>query len=142
MKTLFLLVIMALGGDSCVQPDYSAVCPLSLDPNMVVGAVLCPFPADPNVWSCEAGKFNRTAAYEDCQGDYPVNITSADPNVTVTQDRDAKTWTIAADLSPGTHYLVVTAVDSPEWRHALPAERFVTVMVEATPPENTGPVLH
>jgi hypothetical protein len=140
MTTLLLFALLALGGDSCVQPDYASVCPLDIDPNMVEGALLCPFPADPNLWTCEAGKYNRTAAYEDCEGDYPVEITAVDPNVTVTQDTQAKTWTIAADLPPGLHYLIVRAVDTPRW--AQPAERLVTVVVEATEPDNEPPVLH
>jgi len=141
MTTLLLLALMTVvGGADCVQPDYSAVCPLAIDPNMIQGAILCPFPGDPNTWTMVAGKYNRTAAYEDCEGDYPVEITPLDPNVTVTQDREAKTWTVATDLPPGMHYLTFTAVDTP--RYGTPAERRVTVVVEATEPPNEPPVLH
>lgn len=63
--------VYVLGQQPCIQADYRQVCPISIDPNALVGveAVLPPIPNDPNTWTLPAGPWSRALLTCDPDGD-------------------------------------------------------------------------
>ena len=117
------------------------MCALDIDPNAIEGVLLGPIPGDPNVWTVQAGKFQRTALACHPNG-YPIDVnlvSSTADDAQVSYDLASGTWTLVAELPPGLHVFVVKAVDSPLYGESK--ERWVTIVLEALPPENHGPVL-
>lgn len=137
-----VLIVAEAGAGDCIQVTTDATrASWTVDPDKIVGFLLPPIPTDPNQWTVTAGKYNRVGTFCDPNGD-PVVITleSAPASMSIVQDNDRHTWTIAGDLEPGPHYIVVKAVDVP--RYGTPITTVVTVAVLATVPPNRAPVLN
>lgn len=146
---LLALAVGRIHGGTLILTDANCVqtgavpgqIPFAIDPAKIKGAILSPYPGDFTRWDVPAGKFNRVGQYCDEQGhEIAVEIISAPPDFAVTIDPANKTWTLAGTLSIGPHYIVVRAVDKPAYSE--PMERVVTVIVDARPAPNQGPVLY
>jgi hypothetical protein len=118
---------------NCVQTTWGAVVPFAFDPNATAGILL-------HVEQVTAGKYNRVGTYCDPEGDpVTVELLAGPAGVQITQNREGQTWTIAGELLPGVHAIIVRAVDDP--KNGEPNDVVVTVLVEARPRPNTPPVV-
>lgn len=125
--------VAALDPNECVQPVWIGPVPFDHDPNAIVGLLI-------DCHQVTAGKFNRTAEACDPDGDpFTIEVLSGPPGVGVTHDVAAGTWTLAGELGPGVHAIVVRAIDAP--LYGDPIATVVTILIEATPP-NRAPVLY
>lgn len=124
----------AMDPNECVQPVWIGPVPFEHDPNEIVGLLI-------DCHQVTAGKFNRTAEACDPDGDpFTIEVLSGPPGVGVTHDVAAGTWTLAGELAPGVHAIVVRALDAP--LYGEPIATVVTILIEATPPPNRAPVLY
>jgi len=126
---------------SCVQTGADpAKLPFALDATKVKGSILSPYVGDFTRWDAPAGKWTRTGTYCDPDGD-PVVIeaVSLPAGMSLTQDQTARTWTLSGKLTKGLYYIVLRAVDQPDPNYYVPAERFVTVVVNAKPGKSGAP---
>ena len=54
------VVLLAAADPNCIQQIYDlSLLPAGLDPNLVDGLLLPPFPGNPDCWEVDLGKFNR-----------------------------------------------------------------------------------
>jgi len=118
----------------CAQPVWIGPAPFAFDPNLVVGLLI-------DCHEVRAGKFNRTGRVCDPDGDpVDVELLAGPAGMEVTQDLEASTWTLAGELAPGLHAIVVCAIDRP--LYGDPNETVVTILVNAERPPNRAPVLY
>jgi len=120
--------------NACLQPVWIGPAPFACDPNIVQGLLI-------DCHQVTAGKFNRTGRVCDPDGDpVDVELLAGPAGMEVTQDLEASTWTLAGELAPGLHAIIVCAVDRPLWGD--PNETIVTILVDAVRPPNRAPVLY
>ncbi|NLZ06663.1 MAG: hypothetical protein GXY19_15970 [Phycisphaerae bacterium] len=118
----------------CLQPVWIGPAPFPYDPNMIQGLLI-------DCHAVTAGKFNRTRRVCDPDGDpVDVELLAGPAGMEVTQDLEASTWTLAGELAPGLHAIVVCAIDRP--LYGDPNETIVTILVDAERPPNAAPVLY
>lgn len=119
--------------NACVQTTWGGPIPFEYDPNAVVGVLL-------DVEEVTAGKYNRTGLYCDPEGDpVRVELLAGPDGMQVTQDSQAKTWTIAGDVPVGVTAIIVRAIDAPA--NADPNWVVATVLVHAATRPNLPPAL-
>lgn len=118
----------------CLQPVWIGPAPFAFDPNAIQGLLI-------DCHQVRAGKFNRTGRVCDPDGDpVDVELLAGPAGMDVTQDVEASTWTLAGELAPGLHAIIVCAIDRP--LYGDPNETIVTILVDAVRPPNRAPVLY
>jgi len=113
-------------GDCLDQPSLEL--PAWADPNETAGHLI-------GVERVTAGKYNRTGPYCDPEGDpVRVELLRAPTGFSVSIDPNARTWSLAGELAPGVHAIIVRAIDEPQFGE--PNDVVVTLLIEATPRPN------
>lgn len=124
--------------EPCVQVYYDP--PAGLDPNVVVGILLCPDPNAPTDYNVPSGKFFREArACDPNNDDFDVEFIDGTTPATVDYNDATGLWSLAAEVVPGLNLWMVRATDTPQY--ATPKSNEYTVVAFGEERANKGPVL-
>lgn len=122
----------------CVQPDYRAVCPISIDPNVVADAVLGPVPHDPNTWTITGQLYRRLETCDPDGDQVLVEIQSSKDGLA----RIVTTQTgqfLQAAPGRGIYWVFIRITDVPP-PELTPISKVILILCYVDGP-NRGPVL-
>lgn len=126
----------------CVQGDFSASCPLEVDPNLLGVPILGPVVNDPNTWTIASmGEWNRVIETCDPDGQL-VFVELLDSNCddsNIVYNDQLAAWRLQVNCFPGVRWWLIRVTDVPDY--GAPKAQEALIVVEVPVPENHSPAV-